>query len=527
MPGSKRPGSSAGRLSTINPDAAGIDVGSTFHVAAVPGDRDDKPVRTFRTFSGDLHHLADWLKQCGITTVAMESTGVYWIPVFEILETRGFEVLLVNARHAKNVPGRKTDVNDAQWLQQLHQHGLLRGSFRPRDEVVRLRAYLRHRERLVDYAASHIQHMQKALMQMNVQLHHVVTDITGVTGMRIIRAIVAGTQTPATLATFRDARCAAPEETIREALTGNYRPEHVFALRQALELYEFHQAKIAECDVEIAAILQMLNENRTTPEDPLPRARHAKGRNELDFDVRPSLYTLLGADLTQIHGFGPYTVLRLIAECGDDMRKWPTAKHFTSWLSLAPGNKISGGRLLSSKSRRSSNRAAALLRIAAVNVGRTQTALGAFYRRLAARTGKAKAVTATARKLAILFYNALRFGMAYVDPGPSYYEERYRQRVLQIPPASRSGSRLHARRGARPSVSFLGKPRPGSPRRPRRSRRGIRGREGAPGRASHRHHVPRPWRLRQWVLCVAAPGPLGAGAAGCRVDHEDPHHHPY
>jgi transposase len=431
MPGSKKTrGRSSGRLSTINPDAAGLDIGSTFHVVAVSADRDDKPVRTFRTFSGDLHRLADWLKATGIKTVAMESTGVYWIPAFEILEARGFEVLLVNARDVKHVPGRKTDVNDAQWLQQLHQHGLLRGSFRPRDGVVQLRAYLRHRERMVDYAGSHIQHMQKALMQMNVQLHHVVSDITGVTGMRIIRAIVSGTQTPETLAEFRDVRCAASEETICEALTGNYRPEHVFALRQALELYDFHQAKIAECDVEIEAVLRTLNEDRATPEQPLPSVRHATGRNEPDFDARPALYTLLGGDLTQIHGFGPYTVLRLVAECGDDMRKWPTAKHFTSWLCLAPGNKISGGRLLSSKTRRSSNRAAALLRIAAVNVGKTQTALGAFYRRLAARTGKAKAVTATARKLAILFYKALRFGMAYVDPGASYYEERYRQRVI-------------------------------------------------------------------------------------------------
>ena len=211
---------------------------------------------------------------------------------------------------------------------------------------------------------------------------------------------------------------------------GNYRPEHVFALRHALELYDVHQAKIAECDTEIEAVLRALNEDRATPAEPLPAVRHAKSRNEPNFDARPALYTLLGADLTQIHGFGPYTVLRLIGECGDDMRKWPTAKHFTSWLSLAPGNKISGGRLLSSKTRRSSNRAAALLRIAAVNIGRTQTALGAFYRRLAARIGKAKAVTATARKLAVLFYNALRFGMAYVDPGASYYEERYRQRVI-------------------------------------------------------------------------------------------------
>jgi transposase len=272
--------------------------------------------------------------------------------------------------------------------------------------------------------------MQKALMQMNVQLHHVVTDITGVTGMRIIRAIVAGNHAPDLLAAFRDVRCSASVETIREALTGTYRPEHLFALRHALELYDVHQAKIAECDKEIEAVLQQLNADRPAPDDPLPAVRHAKGRNELQLEVRSALYTLLGADLSQIHGLGPYTVLRLVAECGDDMRKFPTAKNFTSWLSVAPGNKITGGRLLSSKTRRSTNRAAVLLRIAAVNIGRTQTALGAFYRRLAARTGKAKAVTATARKLAILFYNALRFGMRYVDPGVAYYEERYRQRVI-------------------------------------------------------------------------------------------------
>ena len=418
------------QLSIVYPLAAGIDVGATAHVVAVPAERDGRPVRTFRTFSADLHRLAEWLAEVGITTIAMESTGVYWIPVFEILEAHGFQVLLVNARDVRNVPGRKTDVNDAQWLQQLHQHGLLRGSFRPRDGVVRLRAYLRHRERLVDYAAAHIQHMQKALMQMNVQLQHVVTDITGVTGMRIIRAIVSGTRAPEQLAEYRDVRCAASPQTISAALNGNYRSEHVFALRQALELYDFHQTKIAECDDEIEAVLHRLNHDRDRPEKPLPEARHAKSRNEPRFDVRAGLYTLLGADLTQIHGFGPYTVLRLVAECGDDMRKWPSGKHFTSWLSLAPGNKISGGRLLSSKTKRSSNRAAVLLRIAAVNIGRTQTALGAFYRRLAARTGKAKAVTATARKLAILFYNALRFGMSYKDPGTSYYEQRYRQRVL-------------------------------------------------------------------------------------------------
>jgi transposase len=417
-------------LSRVHPNAAGLDVGATFHVVAVPPDRADDHVRTFRSFTGELYELADWLKEVGITTVAMESTGVYWIPVYEILEARGFEVLLVNARDAKNVPGRKTDVNDAQWLQQLHEHGLLRGSFRPHESVVRLRTLLRHRERLVEQAASHIQHMQKALTQMNVQLHHVVTDITGVTGMKILRAIVGGERDPATLAQHRDARCKESEETIRAALTGNYRPEHVFALRHAIELFDFIQTKVGECDLEVEGVLRELNNDRAPPAEPIPRVRHTRGRNEPKFDVRQSLYIMLGTDLSQIHGLGPYTVLRIVAECGNDMRKWPTAKHFTSWLTLAPGNKISGGRVLSSKTRRSSNRAAALLRIAAVNIGKTQTAVGAFYRRLAARAGKAKAVTATARKLAVLFYNSLRFGLVYADRGADHYEASYRRRVL-------------------------------------------------------------------------------------------------
>lgn len=419
------------RFSTINPHAAGIDIGATHHVVAVASDRDPTPVRTFRTFSGDLHQLADWLRAVGITTIAMESTGVYWIPVFEILETRGFEVVLVNARAVKQVPGRKTDVNDAQWLQQLHHYGLLRGSFRPREALVQLRAYLRLRERLIEYAAAHILHMQKALMEMNVQLHHAVTDITGVTGMRIIRAIIAGERSPEVLATFRDGRCAVSEETLKAALTGHYRAEHVFALKQAVELYDVHQLKIADCDAEIERTLTALSGTKPTPEVPLPARRHGKGRNEPTFDARGALYRLLGADLSQIHGLGPYTILRLVAECGDDMTRWPTVKHFTSWLCLAPANKISGGRILSAATRRSASRAATLLRIAAVNVGRTQTALGAFYRRLAARVGKAKAVTATARKLAVLFYNALRHGMAYVDPGVEAYETRYRHRVVQ------------------------------------------------------------------------------------------------
>jgi transposase len=417
-------------MPTVHAHAAGLDVGSTFHVVAVPAELSDEPVRTFRSFTGDLHRLGDWLQAIGIQTIAMESTGIYWIPVFEILEARGFEVLLVNARDVKNVPGRKTDVNDAQWLQQLHQYGLLHGSFRPHERVIQLRAILRHRERLIDSGATQIQLMQKALMQMNVQLQHAVSDITGLTGMRIIRAIVEGVHDPAVLAQHRDVRCKESIQTIQAALTGNYRCEHVFALRHALEIYDFLQGKIGECDAEIASVLEALNADRTAPTAPLPPKRHQRGKNEPRFDVRHALYTLLGADLSQIHGLGPYTVLRLIAECGDDMSRWPTAKHFTSWLTLAPGNKISGGKVLSSKTRRSSNRATVVLRMVAVNIGKTQTALGAFYRRLAARVGKAKAVTATARKIAVLFYNALRFGLSYVDPGVDYYESRYRERVL-------------------------------------------------------------------------------------------------
>jgi transposase len=416
-------------LTPIRSRAAGIDIGATFHVVAVPADLDGEPVRTFRSFTADLTRLADWLTGLGITTVAMESTGIYWVPVFELLEARGLEVVLVNARDAKNVPGRKTDVNDAQWIQQLHSYGLLRASFRPGAAIVTMRAYLRHRERLLEYAASHIQHMQKALMQMNLQLHHVVSDITGVTGMKILRAIVAGERDPRVLAAHRDMRCKESVETLEAALTGHYRPEHVFALRQALELYDAYQAKMHDCDAEIEACVKALPRNDASAPSPKGRGRRPQ-KNEPRFEVRTLLHTLLGVDLTQIDGIGPYSALRIVAECGTDMTRWPTAKHFTSWLTLAPGSKISGGKVLSSRTRRSSNRAAALLRLAAVSVGKTDTALGSFFRRLAMRAGKAKAVTATARKIAVLFYNTVRHGKAYVDPGARYYEERYRARSI-------------------------------------------------------------------------------------------------
>jgi hypothetical protein len=280
-------------LLTIHPSAAGIDIGARFHVVAVPPDLSPEPVRTFQSFTEDLHRMADWLVELGITTVAMESTGIDWIPAFEMLEARGVEVLLVNARHVKNVPGRKTNVHDALWLQQLHQHGLLRGSFRPANGLAALRAYLRHRERLLEYAAAHIQHMQKALMQMHVQLHHVVSDITGATGMKIVRAIVAGNHNPALLASSRDVRCKASVETVTEALTGNYRLEHLFALRQALELYDSYQTKVVECDHAIEAVRASFEQ--ADPETALPAARHRpRQANEPTFNVRAALFQLLG-----------------------------------------------------------------------------------------------------------------------------------------------------------------------------------------------------------------------------------------
>ena len=420
------------KMPMVHPSAAAVDVGATMHMAAVRADRTPEPVRSFGTFTTDLHRLVDWFTENGVESVVMESTSVYWIPIFELLDARGFTVFLVNARDAKHVPGRKTDVSDAQWLQRLHSYGLLRASFRPKGQIAELRAYVRQRERLLEYAASHIQHMQKALTEMNLQLHHVVADITGATGLRIIRAILAGEHDPKMLARLRDYRCHASAQTIEKALTGSYRAEHLFALEQALALYDAYHEKVSACDARIEAVLKELSIGRGRRPDSVlsPRRLRTDHVNGLAFDVRAALFALLGKDLTQIDGLGPYLSLKLVAECGDDLSAWASAKHFTSWLGLAPNNKISGGKMLSSRTRRCGSRAAALLRLAAVTVGRTDTALGAFYRRLSARIGKAKAVTATARKIAILFYNAVRHGMEYVDPGASYYETRYRTRVI-------------------------------------------------------------------------------------------------
>lgn len=409
-------------LQHINLHAAGIDIGSRSHFVAVPEGASEQPVREFESFTDDLHQMADWLIACGVTTVVMESTGIYWIPAFEILESEGLDVKLVNARHVKNVPGRKSDVLDCQWLQQLHTYGLLGGAFRPTEQVCTLRAYVRQRMNLVRYASSHVQHMQKALSQMNLQLANVVSDITGATGMRIIKAILEGERNPLVLASMRDRRCKNTEETIARSLHGNYRAEHLFSLKQAVDLYNFYQGQLAECDREILAQLVTF--------DAVSGTDDGTG-SKPPTTLADALTRMSGVDLTKIDGIDTDSALKIIAEIGVDMGRWKSAKHFASWLGLCPGTKVSGGKVLSGKSKQVTNRAAAALRMAAFGLLNSKSAIGAYLRRLRSRLGSPKALTATAHKLARLVYTMLKNGTDYVDVGQKYYEEQYRGRVVQ------------------------------------------------------------------------------------------------
>jgi len=417
-------------LQHINLNAAGIDVGSERHLVAVPEGRDVVSVREFGTFTSDLEALATWLKKCGVTTVAMESTGVYWIPLFEVLERRGFEVKLVDARHVKNVSGRKSDVLDCQWIQQLHTYGLLAGAFRPPDEICVLRSYLRQKEMLTQASSMHIQHMQKALQQMNLLLHNVVSDITGATGMKIIKAILAGERDPQVLSRNRDERCKHSATTIAKSLVGNYREEHLFALRQAVDLYETYQTKIADC--EQAIIKELEKQPNVSDDEPPPADKETQARDRIraGVDVRDMLYQKSGVDLFAIPGLAADTLLILASEVGFDMRPWKTEKHFSSWLSLCPGTRRSGGKVLDSKTKRNPNRAAQAFRMAASSLSRSTTALGAFYRRIKMRTSGQQAVTATAHKIARIYYAMLTKGASYIELGQQAYEQRYKQRRL-------------------------------------------------------------------------------------------------
>lgn len=421
-------------LKQINFNAAGLDVGNDEIYVAVPEGRDEVSVRVFGTFTVDLYALADWLEACEIDTVAMESTGVYWIPIYEILEARGIEVCLVNARHAKNVPGRKTDILDCQWLQQLHTYGLLRASFRPEEEIRALRALVRHRENLIESMTREIQHMHKALQQMNVKLTNVITDITGLTGMLIMRDIVAGERDPEKLAQHRNVHCAKSEEEIAKSLQGHYKPEHVFELKQALAAYDFYQTQIKECDIEIEKCYAAFEPRVDDTDKPLPppkRKRSKTTKNAPDFNLRLRLYRWAGVDLTQIDGPDALTIQKVLTEIGVDMSPWPTVKHFTSWLGLCPHNDKTGGKVIRRSTKKTQNRAAAALRMAAQSLVHSQSALGNFHRRMRAKLGGPEAVTATAHKLARIIYAMLKNQTEYVDPGEDYYEEQARQRALK------------------------------------------------------------------------------------------------
>jgi len=421
-------------LKQINFNAAGLDIGDDEIYTAVPEGRDKVSVRVFETFTVNLYALADWLEACGVDTVAMESTGVYWIPIYEILESRGFEVYLVNARHIKNVTGRKTDILDCQWIQQLHTYGLLQASFRPPEEIRALRSLVRHRDSLITSCSREIQHMQKALQQMNVKLTNVISDITGVTGMLIMRDIVAGQQDPETLARHRDPRCRKSEEEIAKSLQGHYKLEHVFALKQALEAYDFYQQQISECDSEIEKLYAAFESQVDVVEKPLMSRKSKRNKtqgNEPAFNLRLYLYQWAGVDLTQIDGLDALTIQKVLTETGVDMSPWPTVKHFTSWLSLCPHNDKTGGKIIKSHTKKTQNRAAAALRMAAQSLARSKSALGSYYRRMRAKLGGPQAITATAHKLARIIYAMLKNQTEYIDPGMEYYEEQARQRAIK------------------------------------------------------------------------------------------------
>jgi transposase len=421
-------------LPVLNPNAAGLDIGATEIYVAVPADRDSEPVRCFATFTQDLEALADWLEQCHIRTVAMESTGVYWIPIMQILEDRGLQVYLVNARYAKNVPGRRTDVSDCQWLQYLHSVGLLKASFRPAQEVCAIRSIVRHRTNLVELATCHVQHMQKALDQMNLQLHHVISDVTGTTGLAIIDAILAGERDPAKLAGLRDSRIRATEEVIVKSLVGDYRPEHLFTLKQSLALYRIYETQISECESAIQQFMKSLDATTNAPPHPLAPAKDSVKKCKVmspakALCLREEAYRILGVDLTTVPGIGVLHIQAVIAEVGPDLSKFRSPAAFASWLGLCPDNDISGGKVLWTGTRKVKNRFAAALRMAAQSLQSSRSALGEFYRRMRSRLGAPKAITATAHKLARIIYHLLLTREPYDESVFARIETEYQKRT--------------------------------------------------------------------------------------------------
>jgi transposase len=419
------------RVEVVHPNAAGLDIGSREIFGCIPPDHEGETVKAFGTFTPDLQRLADWLVANRVDTVAMESTGVYWIPVFEVLEARGLEVYLVNGRHVKHVPGRKSDVQDCQWIQKLHALGLLTGSFRPDGEMCALRAYLRHRTDLLQHRAAHILHMQKAFQQMNIQLPQVLTDITGETGMAIVRAIVGGERDCVKLAKLRNFRCKSSEDMIAKALTGTWKEEHLFALKQSLELYDFYSEQVATCDARIQSQYEAMKPRWEPSSEMAPletKPRRKKRKNEPASDIRADIIRLTGIDLAAVGGLGPNLAQTILSEIGTDMSKWATDKQFTSWLGLAPHNDISGGKVLRSRIFPTRNRAGQAFRQAAMAVARSSTAFGAYYRRKRAQGGPLFAQVATAHKIARTVYHLLKYHVQYEDMGVEGFEQKQRER---------------------------------------------------------------------------------------------------
>jgi transposase len=430
-------------LTVTHRHAAGIDVHAAVHFVAVAAE--DVPagfvnpdgklpvgVRKFGTNTGDLEALAAWLKDCGVTTVAMESTGVYWIPVYDLVASQGLEVLLVDPRQTKHAPGRpKSDVLDCQWIRRLHSYGLLTASFRPSDEIVRWRGFQRQREMLIRYAAQHVQHLQKVLEEMNVKLPEVVSDIMGQTGMKIIKDIVRGERDPHKLAKHRHESCKSTEAEIASALYGTWRPEHLFGLKQALKLYEFYQKQLRECDGQIETCLRMMKDQSNGQPLPASLRKRKPEKNEPRFGARALLFRMSGVDMTQIEGISETTALVILSEIGTDLSKFPHEKNFVSWLGLCPQHRGSAGKIFKRRIRRGANRAARALRMAAQGCHHAKNALGAFYRRIQARAGGPKAIVATARKIADRVYRLLKYGQDYVRQSEQAYEAAYQQRLVK------------------------------------------------------------------------------------------------
>jgi len=421
-------------LEVVNPHAAGIDVGNSAHYVAVRPDCDSQPIRRFECFTADLHRLAEWLRSCGVKTVALQSTGVYWIPLYDILEERGFQVYLVNAQHTKNLPGRKSDVQESQWLLKLHTYGLLNNSFQPPAKIRTLRTYWRQRLQHVTGAATCVQRMQKALTQMNIQLANVISDLSGVTGQMIVRAIIDGERDPWKLAELSHPRIQASRAEIAKSLEGTWRSELIFVLQQELEMYDTYQRRIAECDQQLQKHLAAFADTVTPPpkEELPPKKKKKQNKNNPHFHLADELQRISGVDLTRIDGVDVFVAQTVISEVGLDMGRWKTEAHFASWLGLCPDNRISGDKVLARGTRHVLNRAATALRLGASTLLKSQTYLGAQYRRLRTRLGAPKAITAMAHRLARLVYRMLKYGQQYVDKGAEYYERRNRQQQIEF-----------------------------------------------------------------------------------------------